>query len=210
MNVIPFPSGPFETNAYIVICTDTHHCMIVDPAPESAAMLSHYVTRHKLSIESIVLTHSHWDHIADVAEIKKKFPVPVAIHSLDVPNLEHPGSDGLPCWIQIQGVKPDVLLKEGDVIKVGNLIFEVIHTPGHTPGGICLHEKNQKVLLSGDTLFHGSIGNLSFPTAQPHLMWGSLEKLIQLPWDTKVYPGHGAMTTIGAETWLPNAKRIFG
>lgn len=210
MIIKAIPSGPFETNAYIVICEKTLQAAVIDPAPESLASIVKYITEHKLTLTKIILTHSHWDHIADVAALKKQYLVPVLIHKEDVENLEKPGSDGLPCWIAIEGVRPDIFLNEGDSVDVGELKFTVIHTPGHTPGGICLYEKEKNVLFSGDTLFKGSIGNLSFATARPKLMWPSLEKLAKLPPQTTVFPGHGPKTTILAESWLSQAEKIFG
>lgn len=205
-----FPSGPFATNAYIVACSATRLAAIIDPAPDSTTALTKYLADHNLTLDKILLTHSHWDHIADVAALKAKHPVPVLIFPDDAPNLETPGSDGIPCMIDIPGVKPTHLLKEGEVISVGSLSFEVIHTPGHTPGGVCFYCKQHHCLFSGDTLFKGTIGNLSLPTARPHLMWDSLTKLSKLPPDTIVYPGHGPSTSIGVEDWLADAKRIFG
>lgn len=210
MIVKNFPSGPFETNAYVIACNKSRFAVAIDPAPESLEKIIGFLAQEKLKLVGIWLTHSHWDHIADVANLKAKFNVPISIHSLDAPNLEKPGSDGLPCWIDFEGVLPDVLLKDGDLCEVGHLRFKVIHTPGHTPGGVCFYSQAEKTLISGDTLFQGSIGNLSFPTSQPKLMWQSLDKLAKLPPETKVYPGHGPSTTIGAETWLPIAKQVFG
>lgn len=210
MFIQDFPSGPFATNAYVVACSETRKAAIIDPAPESLLEICAYITKNQLIPDKILLTHSHWDHIADTATLKAKYPVPVCIHALDAPNLEQPGTDGLPCWISFEGVTPDVLLNEGDVVRVGNLSFEVIFTPGHTPGGVCFYDKKDGILMSGDTLFQGTIGNLSFPTARPNLMWDSLKKLSKLPPETRVYPGHGPSTTIGSESWLADAERIFG
>ncbi len=210
MKIHAFPSGPFETNAYVVACSETSKAAIIDPAPESTDAIVKYLTENQLSPEKILLTHSHWDHIADTAELKRRYHIPVYIHPQDTPNLEKPGTDGLPTFIAIEGVKPDALLNEGDTTTVGSLEFEVIHTPGHTPGGICFYCKKEGVLISGDTLFKGSIGNLSLPTSEPDVMWDSLDKLAKLPSETKVYPGHGSDTTIGSETWLPRAKEFFG
>jgi len=210
MNLQVFPSGPFETNAYVVFCEKTNEGAIVDPAPESKDKILQFVEQNKIDIKKILLTHSHWDHIGDVATLKEEFDVPVIIHPLDVPNLENPGADGLPLFMPIRGVKPDELLAEGDKIQIGEKLFEVIDTPGHTPGGVCFYCPEESILISGDTLFQGSIGNLSFPTSDPDAMWKSLEKLAQLPPETKVYPGHGPSTTIGAETWLNRAKEVFG
>jgi hydroxyacylglutathione hydrolase len=210
MNIQSFSSGPLETNAYVISCPGTNHAAIIDPAPESAEPIIQYIEDQHLQPDLIILTHSHWDHFGDLAKIKAKYPIPVGVHSLDEGNLELPGSDGLPCWLPIEGMKPDWLLKEGDVIPIGNLSLKVIHTPGHTPGGVCLYDAKNHVLLSGDTLFKGTIGNLSFPTSQPNLMWKSLKKLSKLPPETQVFPGHGPSTTIGDESWLANAEEIFG
>ena len=205
-----FPSGPFQTNAYVVACTKTKQAAIIDPAPDSAESIIDFLDEKQWQPIKILLTHSHWDHIADVSILKEKYLLPVYIHPLDKPNLKAPGADGLPCWIPITGVSDTIDLHENDEIPIGKLNFNVIFTPGHTPGGVCFYEKQQKVLFSGDTLFQGTIGNLSFPTARPGLMWSSLDKLAKLPPDTIVYPGHGPQTTIGAESsWLPHAKRLF-
>lgn len=210
MIIQDFPSGPFATNSYVVACPITKEAAIIDPAPDSAEAITSFVEEKQLKPTSILLTHSHWDHIADVPTLKKRFPVKVWIHEADVPNLQTPGADGLPYWIPLTGVKPDDLLKEGDQISIGSLNFIVIHTPGHSPGSICLYEPQQHVLIAGDTLFKGSIGNLSFPTSNADQMWPSLQKLAKLPPQTKVYPGHGPSTTIGKESWLPQAQQLFG
>lgn len=210
MIIQAFPSGPFETNAYVIACPDTRQAVIIDPAPGSFSQLVDFIAQKALQPAAIWLTHSHWDHIVDTAAVKAKYDIPVSIHLQDAPNLERPGADRLPCWVSIEGVTPDYLLQEGDRLAVGNLKFEVIHTPGHTPGGVCFYCPAEEVLISGDTLFKGTIGNLSFPTCCPDLMWGSLDKLAKLPPQTRVFPGHGPATTIGGEKWLPNARQIFG
>lgn len=210
MIIQTFPSGPLATNAYLLICPKTQQTAIIDPSPGSAATLSNYCAAHQLKPEKILITHSHWDHIADVAVLKKKFQIPVLVHSLDASNLEHPGSDGLQCWFDIEGVVADQFFKEGDIVPVGELKLTVIHTPGHSPGGVCFYCPEHHLLLSGDTLFKRSFGKLSLPTAQPHLMWGSLRKLAALPPETVVYPGHGPSTTIGKESWLADAEKIYG
>jgi hydroxyacylglutathione hydrolase len=210
MIIQAFPSGPFDTNAYIAACPRTREAAIIDPAPGSANALIAFISDQELTPIAILLTHSHWDHIVDTAQLKTKYKIPVSIHQLDAGNLENPGSDGLPCWIPIEGVKPDGLLEEGSFFDVGDFHFQVIHTPGHTPGGVCFYCPNENILISGDTLFKGTIGNLSFPTARPKLMWNSLNKLAKLPPETRVFPGHGPSTTIGAEGWLARAEQIFG
>ncbi len=168
------------------------------------------MSKYNYQPQKILLTHSHWDHIADAALLKAHYQIPVLIHPDDAGNLERPGSDRLPCRLNIPGVSPDGWLEEGAEIPVGALTFKVIHTPGHTPGGVCLYCAAHRLLLSGDTLFKGSMGTLALPTAQPQLMWNSLKKLARLPPDTKAFPGHGPSTTIGAESWLDQAEKFFG
>ncbi len=202
-----YPSGPFETNAYILACNETSKGVIIDPAPGSADAL--IKGSAAIKIEAILLTHSHWDHIGDLKKIKKSFDIPVYVHPADRGNIVKPGSDGLPLMDKIEGVEPEFDLQEGEIIEVGKLKVIVIATPGHTPGGVCFYLDKEKILFSGDTLFKGSIGNLSFPTASPSDMWHSLKKLEHLPPDTVVYPGHGPSTTIGDEDWLPKAQELF-
>jgi hydroxyacylglutathione hydrolase len=194
-----FPSGPLFTNAYIVACDETKEAAIIDPALGSFQQIEKFLKDNSLQCKHILLTHSHWDHIAEVTSAKNKYEAPVYIHSLDVPNLENPGADSLPCPIEIQPVTPDILLEDGSLIKVGKLTFKVLHTPGHSPGCVCFYEPTYNILISGDTLFRGTIGNLSFPTSRPDLMASSLAKLAALPPQTKVYPGHGPITSIAAE-----------
>lgn len=203
-------SGPFETNAYILGCEETHEAAIVDPAPESTKKILEIIQKENLKPIAILLTHTHWDHIADVYKIKKHFDVPVYVHDRDAENLRRPGADGLPLFAPTEGVEADIFLKGGETVTIGNLAFDVIHTPGHTPGGVCYHEKQEGVLISGDTLFQGTIGNLSFPTSKSEDMWPSLKLLSHLPPETIVYPGHGPKTKIQDESWLPDAERYFG
>lgn len=210
MIIKKFPSGPLETNAYVVACPVTKKAAIIDPAAESFGPITEYIYQQQLIPEKILLTHSHWDHTAEAFLFKKNLHLPLFVHEDDRGNVERPGSDGLPCWISIEGVSVDGFLTEEIPLLIGDLTFQVIHTPGHTPGGICFYCEKWNVLFSGDTLFKGSIGNLSFPTARPSLMWESLNKLAQLPLHTKVFSGHGLETTIGTESWLKNAESIFG
>lgn len=205
-----FPSGPFETNAYVLSCPVTKKAAFIDPAPGSYASLVKYSDANQLIPDSIWLTHSHWDHIVDTAALKRHYSLPVKIHEEDAGNLENPGSDKLPCWVEIEGVRANSFFQPNEWITLGTLKIQVIHTPGHTPGGVCFYIPEHKLLFSGDTLFQGTIGNLSFPTARPALMWKSLAILATLPSDTLVLPGHGPSTTIGQEKWLANAEELFG
>jgi len=203
MILYTFPSGPLETNA--ILFGEGKSGAVVDPSLGSTEKILHQAAQNKLQIEKILLTHSHWDHIADVKVLKEKTGALLYVHPLDAKNVENPGSDGLPIYFAIQGVAPDRFLKEGETIQVGSLQVEVIHTPGHSPGSVCLYLKDQGILLSGDTLFRGGIGRLDLPTGHPKAMEESLRKLAKLPPHTRVIPGHGPDTEIGKE----NVKRFY-
>jgi hydroxyacylglutathione hydrolase len=204
-----FPAGPVVTNTYVVGCPDQKKGIVIDPALGTAPLIEGSLSRLNLECVGIFLTHSHWDHIADVSDLKKSLGAAVYVHPLDQGNLKNPGSDGIPTLIEIPGVEPDHFLEDGKEYSVGNLTFKVIHTPGHSPGGVCFYFEKEGKLFSGDTLFKGSIGYLTLPTATKEDMWKSLHKLCALPPETEVYPGHGEMTTIGFETWLERAREIF-
>ena len=207
MNIIAFPSGPLLTNAYVLSCPSTSLAAIVDPSPGSFKKITEFLTTRELNPIAILLTHSHWDHISDVSFLKETYHIPVYIHEEDQANLVQPGADGIPCLVDIPGVVPDVLLKEGSIIRFGDTSLEVIHTPGHSAGSICFYNSTAGILVSGDTLFRGGMGNISFPTSTPHLMLASLTKLGALPDETRVFPGHGSPTTIQAEERIVRRKR---
>jgi len=210
MMIEVFPSGPVSTNAILVGCEKTHQGIFIDPSSGSAKKLLEAAEHHGLKIQAIYLTHSHWDHFVDAAYLKQKLNIPLFVKEEDADNLSEPGSDGIPVFMDIEPVEPTDLLHDGECKSVGELTFTILHTPGHSPGGVCFYFEKENVLISGDTLFKGTIGRLDLPTAQPEKMWLSLKKLALLPKETTVYPGHGSITTIGRESWLATAKEKFG
>ncbi len=204
------PCGPAATNAILVGCEETKQALLIDPAHGSFKIFKKSLKQHGLKPLAIYLTHSHWDHTADADECQNYFQIPIFVHKLDAENVSDPGSDGLPQRISIKPAKVDGYLEDAQNCKIGEVEFEIMHTPGHSPGGVVFYFPKENTLISGDTLFKGSIGNLSFPTAEPEKMWVSLKKLAKLPPSTKVFPGHGETTTIGEESWLDRAPQIFG
>ncbi len=204
-----FPSGPIATNTYLLTSPQTRKCVIIDPAEGSLASLANEIKRQKAEPVAIWLTHSHWDHIADAKKTKEHFSIPLFVHPADRKNVEEPGSDAVPSFIEVEATKVDGEFSEEKQLELDGLFFKVIHTPGHSPGSVCFYCPEHSILISGDTLFQGSIGILNIPGGDPDAMWGSLEKLSELPPETEVYPGHGPATTIGEEQWLPRAKEIF-
>jgi len=203
-----FCSGPALTNC--ILLASAKRAAIIDAPLDSGDILIERVEALGLDLQMLLLTHSHWDHFADMAYLKKKMRTPLYVHELDAPNLRKPGADRLPMFFPIESVEPDHFLADGDRLILGELEIEVMHTPGHSPGCVCFYIPKHHTLISGDTLFKGTMGNVSFPTSNPEKMWESLARLSKLPPDTRVIPGHGDETTIGAESWISNAKDYFG
>ncbi len=206
MIIEKFTCGPLDTNTYVF---GEKNVVVIDPSQGSFQLISDFLQKKGLKLQKIILTHSHWDHIADIALFKEKTEVPVFVHPLDAPNLEEPGADGLPNLLFLEKMTPDGFLEEDQEIHIDTHTLKVIHTPGHSVGSICFYHEKEQLLFSGDTLFKGSIGNISFPTSNPEDMWNSLKKLAKLPASTRVFPGHGPDTVLGNEEWMQNAKQIF-
>ena len=191
--------GPFASNCYIVASKNNKEGMIIYPGDEAGRIMEE-VKREGLDIKVIVLTHGHLDHTAALKEVKEATGASIAIHKDEVKILNNKFVSTFLGMRHHTPPKADRLLEDEDVISVGGLDFRVIHTPGHTPGGICL--LGEGVLFSGDTLFFSSVGRSDIPTSggsHHQLIQSIKEKLLTLDDDIKVYPGHGPETTIGAE-----------
>jgi hydroxyacylglutathione hydrolase len=204
-----FICGPLDTNTYLITCEKTFQTAIIDPGLGSFKEVEKTIRNEDFHLVALFLTHSHWDHIADGSLFKNHFSLSVYVHKEDAKNVENPGSDQIPSFFSIPPLQPDRLLKGGEILSIGDIQIKVIHTPGHSPGSVCYYIPQEKMLFSGDTLFRGTIGNLSSPTASSERMWSSLKKLSLLPKDTIVYPGHGGQTSIGREKFLENPEEFF-
>ncbi len=185
--------GPIESNCYLIGSETTGEGMIIDPGDEADRILNS-VKELGLGIKYIVLTHGHWDHMSALAEVSEATAAEVCVHTdedVSIPARSPSGTPG-------SSSSAAHWLRGGDCLDVGELHFVVIHTPGHTPGGICL--LGNGILFSGDTLFNCGVGRTDLPGSSHRQLMDSLNnKLMILPDDTVVYPGHGPDTTIGAE-----------
>ncbi len=189
--------GPLQANCIIVADDVSKKALVIDPGDESDRLIG-IINTMGLSVEVIVCTHGHFDHIAAVGDIKKQTGARVALHR-DELALYEGAKDMAAFWGHSIDAPPDpdILLSEGDTLTIGDLNFSVLHTPGHSPGGICLYGGN--TVITGDTLFKGSIGRTDFYGGDMEKMRLSFQKLMALPEDTNVLPGHGPDTTIGHE-----------
>ncbi|MBN1862625.1 MAG: MBL fold metallo-hydrolase [Dehalococcoidales bacterium] len=193
--------SPFDTNCYIVGSEKSRQGIIIDPGDEAGLIMGR-VADLRLDIKSLVLTHGHIDHVGALKAVKEATGAEMAIHADDAKSLR--GLRGFLQSVLVPGLSypvpppPERLLQDGDSLDVSDLHFQVLHTPGHTPGGICL--LGEGVVFTGDTLFNCSIGRSDLPGGSYRQLIESIHtKLLVLPDNTVVYPGHGPETTIGAE-----------
>lgn len=198
MRTIHFQLGNLGANCFLIYCEKSLEAVVIDPGGDPDEVNT-VIQREKLKLRYIINTHGHADHIAGNKKLKQVTGAEVLIHSDDAEMLTN-ARQNLSIYIgkSIEFEPADRLLKDNEVIKFGSIELKVIHTPGHTPGGICLLANG--VLFSGDTLFNESIGRTDFPGGSYSLLISNIKaKLLVLPDDTKVLPGHGPETSIGWE-----------
>jgi hydroxyacylglutathione hydrolase len=201
MKIIVIPVTPFQQNCSLVICEQTKKAAIVDPGGDANHILQ-IVDQHGVTVEKVILTHGHLDHVGGTQTIAKRLNIPVIgpqkedlfwLEQLETQSQQF----GFPMTLSF---KPDQWLQEDDIVEVGNIKLKVLHIPGHTPGHIALLDEQSKQVIVGDILFNGGIGRFDFPRGnQMQLLSGIKEKLLTLADETIVYPGHGPTTTIGRE-----------
>jgi len=194
--------GAYQTNCYILRESEADKdCLIIDTGLEAGELVD-FLQRHELNPVAVVLTHGHADHITGVATLRGQFPdIKIYIHKLDAKMLTEKGCNlSALAGVLFSSKSADFLIEEGDVIEQAGIKLEVLHTPGHTPGGICLYSKHESIIFTGDTLFAGSVGRTDMPGGNMTQLIKSIkEKLSVLPDETAVYPGHGPVTTMAQE-----------
>ena len=188
------------TNCYIVFDEESHETMVIDPAGDVDKIID-MIDILKGELKYIYLTHCHGDHIGGVNELKRKQGGKILIHRLDADGLNNPDIN-LTEYIGMENIdlEADSIVDDDDLIHLGNLEFKILHTPGHTQGGASLYCAKEDLLFSGDTMFRGTWGRTDLPTSSREAIMNSIiNKLLKLPDETIVYPGHGKSTMIGDE-----------
>ena len=203
LNIRAYSLGPIQTNCYIV-STKQKDCLIFDPG-EEAAFLVKEIRKQQLKPLAIFLTHAHFDHIGAVDELRETFNIPVYIHKEETSWLTDPMKNGsakyaeLPNYI-LKPVAPEHVLTEEQTFEIGDFTFRIVHTPGHSPGSVSYIFDDEHFAIVGDTLFEGSVGRTDLIGGSMKVLLNAIHtKLLTLPEDTIIYPGHGSYTTPGEE-----------
>jgi len=192
--------GPWQTNTYLIWDGRSTDALVLDPGMGASEPIVARAEANGLRVHLIANSHGHIDHIFDNAPLMDATEAPLAIHPDDAYRLDGRNSYGF----ELRSVTATVDLREGEQVRVGDLVLDVLHTPGHTEGSVCLYEERLGLLLSGDTLFAGAFGRVDFPGGDEGQMIASLGRLArEIPAGVRVLPGHGAETTIGREVpWI--------
>ncbi len=205
LSILTLTLGPLQTNTYLIADLESEQAVVIDPAWEGES-IAQVANEHQWKIKGIWLTHAHFDHMGGAAALAKKIarPVEITLHPDDMPLWRMKGGAvmfGLPAFDP--GPEPSIMLDNGMKLNLGQYCFEVLHTPGHTPGHVVFYERNQGVIFCGDLIFKGSVGRTDLPGGDWHALCRSInQQLLVLPDEVRLFSGHGPATTIGVERRL--------
>jgi hydroxyacylglutathione hydrolase len=202
--------GPVSTNVHVLADPSSREAIAIDVATPSFAWIAAALEERDWTLRLIVSTHGHWDHIGDNAAVAEHTGAEIAVHPADRRMLEAPTPLFPPPFELVPSV-PAIELAEGGEVRFGELRLGVLHTPGHTPGSVCLLDRDEGVLYSGDTLFAGGWGRTDLPGGDPDVIASSIARLADLEDFVRVHPGHGPSTTIGRErAWMDLVRSSGG
>jgi glyoxylase-like metal-dependent hydrolase (beta-lactamase superfamily II) len=189
--------GIAGTNCYLIGDEAAKQAVVFDAPDHTVAPLLDHAVKQGLDVVGLWLTHGHFDHIADHAEVTRRFPnAKVLIHRLDEPKLQQPNSSVFALPFTIPSRSADAHAEDGQELKLGNLRVQVIHTPGHAPGHVMYHFPDEKVLVGGDLIIGGSVGRTDLPDSDHAQLLRSIRRVMELPGDTRLLPGHGGVSTL--------------
>lgn len=199
LQILEYTVGDIGTNCYLMVNTETKETIITDPGGD-AQMLQNHIRKNGLKPVAIFLTHAHYDHAHDARTLKAAYQIPIYVHEAEKETMEDVRMNCSAMFGCPERYEADVFVKDGEMLSVAGFDIKVLHTPGHTPGGACYYFEKEKALLSGDSLFCGSVGRTDFPGGSMSSLVRSLkEKIMVLPRDVEVLPGHMMRSTIGRE-----------
>ena len=198
MNVASLTLGPFETNCFIV-WNQAGDALVIDPGYSAETILK-FLEEHALQVVAYPLTHGHMDHVSALARVYREHPAPVGLHPEDAA-WAFTEANAMPPFFDVPEAPPAIerAFAEGQVWEDAGFRYRILETPGHTPGSVTLHFEDERAVFSGDVLFQGSVGRTDLPGGDARTLTASLRRLADLPDDVTVYPGHGPLTSIGAE-----------
>ena len=200
MKIIAHTGGVAATNCYLVADESAKQAVLFDAPDHTVAPLLDEATRQGWDVIGLWLTHGHFDHVADHKLVTDRFPgAKVLIHTLDEPKLSDPGSRFFPLPFVIPPRKADAYVEDGQLLTLGSLRVRVIHTPGHAPGHVMYHFEDEGVLIGGDLIIMNAVGRTDLPDASEAELEASIRKVMKLPGETRLLPGHGDASTLADE-----------
>lgn len=212
MQIIMNSGGMAMTNCYVVADEVSKQAVLFDAPDHTAADILDEIVRREWNLIGLWLTHGHFDHIADHKLVTDRFPdAKVLIHRLDEPKLQHPNSSVFELPFTISPRNADGFVEDGQRLQIGSLKLDVLHTPGHAPGHVMYHFPDEKLLVGGDLIIGGSIGRTDLPDSDHAQLEDSIRRIMKLPDETRLLPGHGQPCTLAHERATnPYVQEILG
>jgi len=200
--------GALRTNCYLVVAEPSRQAVVIDPGGNADVILA-ALRELEATVRLIPLTHFHFDHIMAAPEVRRATGAPLAIHEAEATLLAQPPALFRFAYPDTPGLTADRLLRDGDELTFGEVTLQVLHTPGHSPGSVCLYCAEENAVFTGDTLFAGDVGRTDLPGGNARQLTASLRRLLTLPAETRVFPGHGPASTLERERRLnPWLRRL--